>query len=91
MNKYVQVKKRFIARVTLLEHELKWDFLESLNFGPISTPCMLGTVTARQKHLHITFVYEGVQFINVLLNHKQFCGYKHKNKSSKCRNLHHLL
>jgi len=29
--------------------------LESLNFGPISTPCILGTVTARQKHLHITF------------------------------------
>jgi hypothetical protein len=33
----------------------KWDFLERLNFGAMSTPCILGTVTARQKHLHITF------------------------------------
>jgi hypothetical protein len=33
----------------------KGDFLERLNFGPISTPCILGTVTARQNHLHITF------------------------------------
>jgi hypothetical protein len=31
------------------------DFLERLNFGPISTPCILETVTARQNHLHITF------------------------------------
>jgi hypothetical protein len=33
----------------------KGDFLERLNFGPISTPCILGTVTDRQNHLHITF------------------------------------
>ena len=33
----------------------KGDFLERLNFGPISSPCILGTVTARQNHLHITF------------------------------------
>jgi hypothetical protein len=33
----------------------KGDFLERLNFGPISTPCILRTVTARQNHLHITF------------------------------------
>jgi hypothetical protein len=33
----------------------KGDFLERLNFGPISTLCILGTVTARQNHLHITF------------------------------------
>jgi hypothetical protein len=33
----------------------KWDFLERLNFGAVSTPCILGTVTARQNHLHITF------------------------------------
>ena len=32
----------------------KGDFLERLNFGPMSTPCILGTVTARQNHLHIT-------------------------------------
>jgi hypothetical protein len=31
----------------------KGDFLERLNFGPISTPCILGTVTSRQNHLHI--------------------------------------
>jgi hypothetical protein len=36
-------------------HWKKGDFLERLNFGPISTPCILGTVTARQNHLHITF------------------------------------
>ena len=34
----------------------KGDFLERLNFGPILTPCIfLGTVTARQNHLHIPF------------------------------------
>jgi hypothetical protein len=33
----------------------KWNFLERLNFGAISTPYILGTVTARQNHLHITF------------------------------------
>jgi hypothetical protein len=36
-------------------HWKKGDFLERLNFGPISTPCILGTVTARQNDLHITF------------------------------------
>jgi hypothetical protein len=33
----------------------KVDFLKRLNIGQISTPCILGTVTARQSHLHITF------------------------------------
>jgi hypothetical protein len=33
----------------------KGDFLERLNFAPISTLCILGTVTDRQNHLHITF------------------------------------
>jgi hypothetical protein len=33
----------------------KVDFLERLNFGPISTPWILETVTARKNHLHITF------------------------------------
>jgi hypothetical protein len=33
----------------------KGDFLERLNFGQTSTPCILGKVTARQNHLHITF------------------------------------
>jgi hypothetical protein len=33
----------------------KGDFLERLNFGQTSTPCILGTVTARQNHLHIPF------------------------------------
>ena len=29
--------------------------MERLNFGQTSTPCILGTVTGRQNHLHITF------------------------------------
>jgi hypothetical protein len=29
--------------------------LERLNFGQILTPCILGTVTGRQNHLHTTF------------------------------------
>jgi hypothetical protein len=29
--------------------------LESFDFGSILTPCILGKVTARQNHLHITF------------------------------------
>ena len=33
----------------------KGDFLERLNFCPISTLCILGILTARQNHLHITF------------------------------------
>ena len=33
----------------------KGDFLERLNIGPISTLCILGTVTARQNHFHIAF------------------------------------
>jgi hypothetical protein len=29
--------------------------LESFDFGSILIPCILGKVTARQNHLHITF------------------------------------
>ena len=29
--------------------------MESFDFGPISNPCILGTVTTIQNHLHITF------------------------------------
>ena len=32
----------------------KGDFLERLNFGQTFTPCILGTVTGKQNHLHIT-------------------------------------
>jgi hypothetical protein len=38
-----------------MHSSLLWSFLERLNFGAISTPCILGTVTARQNHVHITF------------------------------------
>ncbi len=29
--------------------------MTGFEFGPILTPCILRTVTARQNHLHITF------------------------------------
>jgi hypothetical protein len=61
---FLTLKRRFIARVTLLEKELvpfqfnpdfKRDFLESFDIGPNLIPCILRTVKARQDHLHITF------------------------------------
>ena len=36
-------------------HWKKIDFLESFDFGSISNPCILGTVTTIQNHLQITF------------------------------------
>jgi hypothetical protein len=33
--------------------ENNWTFWK--DFGPISNPCILGTVTTIQNHLHITF------------------------------------